>query len=124
MSSELLHQSDTYEIIGASMEVLNTMGHGFHEKPYENALAVELGLRGIKCEQQRKFPILYKSRLVGEFIPDIVAFERIVVDAKTVDSIGNSEKGQMLNYLKVTGLKVGLIINFRHATLEHLRVVL
>ena len=123
MKDELLYQDETYEIIGAAMEVLNTLGHGFHEKPYENALAVELKMRGIDCEQQRKFPILYKKRLVGEFIPDIIVLNKIVIDTKTVDSIGNSEAGQMLNYLKVTGFRLGLIINFRHAKLEHRRIL-
>ena len=124
MKGELLYHDETYKIIGAAMEVLNTLGHGFYEKPYENALAVELKLRDIECQQQRKFPILYKGQFVGEFIPHIIALKKIVVDAKIVDSIGNSEKGQMLNYLKVTGYRLGLIINFKHPRLEHQRILL
>ena len=124
MKSELLYQHETYEIIGAAMEVLNTLGHGFHEKPYENALAVELKMRGIDCAPQRKSPILYKQRLVCEFIPDIIAFKKIIIDTNTVESIGNSEKGQMLNYLKVTGYRLGLVINFKHSKLEHQRILL
>ena len=124
MSDDLLYREDSYEIIGAAMEVLNSLGHGFHEKPYENALAIELRLRGIECEQQRKFPILYKGRFVGEFIPDIIVLDKIVIDTKTVDTIGNSETGQMINYLKVSGCRVGLIINFKHPKLEHKRIVL
>ena len=124
MDQGLIYKEETYEIIGAAMEVLNTLGRGFHEKPYENALAIELKMRGIECSQQRKFPILYKGRTVGEFIPDIIVLDKIVIDTKTVDSIGNSEKGQMINYLKVTGLRLGLVINFKYAKLEHQRVLL
>jgi GxxExxY protein len=106
------------------MEVLNVLGHGLLEKPYENALVVEFGLQGIPCEQQKKFDVDYKGHTVGEYIPDLICFDRIVVDTKTIDNIGDHELGQMLNYLRITGLKVGLIINFKRARLEWKRVVL
>ncbi len=113
----------TREILGAAMEVLNGLGHGLLEKPYENALVVELGLRGIPVRQQARFDVEYKGVKVGEYVPDLIA-AKIVVDAKVIDRITNHELGQMLNYLKITGLKVGIILNFRRARLEWKRVSL
>lgn len=120
----LIHEQDTRQIIGRAMEVLNTLGHGLLEKPYENAIAVEFGLRNIPYRQQARFDVAYKNTKVGEYVPDLIAFDRIVVDTKVIDLITNHEIGQMLNYLKITGLKVGLILNFRHARLQCKRVVL
>lgn len=120
----LIHEQETRQIIGRAMEVLNTLGHGLLEKPYENAIAVEFGLRNIPYRQQARFDVVYKNTKVGEYVPDLIAFDRIVVDTKVIDLITNHEIGQMLNYLKITGLKVGLILNFRHARLQCKRVVL
>ncbi|MBU0664515.1 MAG: GxxExxY protein [Proteobacteria bacterium] len=106
------------------MEILNTLGHGLLEKPYENALVVEFGLRGIPFKQQPRFNVLYKSVKVGEYIPDLIVFDQVVVDTKTVDCIIYHEKGQILNYLKITGLRVGLVLNFKYAKLHWDRVVL
>ncbi len=106
------------------MEVLNELGHGFIEKPYENALVVEFGCRQIPFRQQSRYDILYKGVNVGTYIPDLIAFESVVVDTKVIDRITDHEIGQMLNYLKLSGLKVGLIINFKRAKLEWKRVVL
>ena len=122
--SKLLFAAETEEIIGASMEVINVLGHGLLEKPYENALAVELKLRGIPFTQQPQFDVVYKGIQVGLFVPDLIVRNRVVVDTKTIDRIGDHEKGQMLNYLGLTGLRVGLIINFKRAKLAWERVVL
>jgi len=121
---KLIYAEDTEAVIGAAMEVMNVLGHGLMEKPYENSLAVEFGLRGIAFEQQPEFKVMYKSVRVGLYIPDLVVRGRIVVDAKTIEHIGEHEKGQMLNYLRLTGVKVGLIINFKRAKLEWKRIVL
>lgn len=123
-TSKLLFAAETEEIIGASMEVINVLGHGLLEKPYENALAVELTLRGIPFTQQPQFDVVYKGIQVGLFVPDLIVRNRVVVDTKTIDRIGDHEKGQMLNYLGLTGLRVGLIINFKRAKLTWERVVL
>ena len=114
----------TREIIGCSFEVLNELGHGLLEKPYENALGVEFGLRGIVYQQQFHYDVMYKDVVVGEYIPDLIVADKVVVDTKVVDHITDHEIGQMLNYLKITGLKVGLIINFKKARLEWKRIVL
>jgi len=114
----------TEQILGSAMEVLNTLGHGLLEKPYENALVVEWKLRDIPFRQQPRFPVLYKGNKVGEYIPDLIVDDQVIVDIKVVEKLGNHEYGQMINYLKITGLQVGLIINFRFAKLQWKRVVL
>jgi len=121
---ELLWKEEVFQIVGCAMEVLNTLGHGLLEKPYENALVVEFGLRGIPFKQQPRFDVIYKGVKVGDYIPDLIAFEKIVVDAKTIDRITDVERGQILNYLKITQLKVGLILNFKKPKLEWERMVL
>lgn len=113
-----------YQIIGCSMEVLNEVGHGLREKTYERALCCEFDLQGVTYSQQAVFPVEYKGEKIDEYIPDLVVEGRIVVDTKTIEGIGKDEIGKMLNYLKITKLKVGLIINFKNAKLEWKRVVL
>ena len=122
--TKLLLKEQVFRIVGAAMDVLNEVGHGFHEKPYENALVVEFGLRGMPHRQQPSFPMSYKGREIGLFIPDIVAFDAVVVDAKVIDRITDLERGQMLNYLKITKLRVGVILNFKNPKLEWERIVL
>ena len=105
---ELLLHKEVYAVVGCAIEVLNVRGHGLHEKIYENCLSVEFRLRGISYNQQERHQVLYKGELVGEYIPDLVVHER----------------GQMLNYLRITALPVGIILNFKHARLEWERLVL
>jgi len=118
------HSELTFAIIGAAMEVLNAIGHGPHEKPYENALVVELGLRKLALAQQDRFAVQYKGVIVGEFIPDLIVGQAVVVDTKVIEAITDWERGQMLNYLRVTKLRVGLILNFRRPRLEWERLIL
>ena len=117
-------KEETHAIIGCAFEVLNEIGHGLNEKLYENSLVVEFKRRSIAFDQQRRFEVLYKGEHVGEFIPDLIAYGKIVVDAKCVDRITDHERGQMRNYLRITRLPVGLILNFKHAKLEWERIVL
>lgn len=122
--SKLLLKAETEKLIGFSFEVLNEVGHGLNEKIYENSLVVLFKRNGIAFDQQRRFPVLFRGELVGEFIPDLIAFGSVIVDTKVIDRITDHERGQMLNYLRITKLRVGLIINFKHARLEWERVVL
>jgi len=119
-----LYKEETHRIIGCAFEVLNTLGHGLLEKPYENALVVEFKQQAVPYTQQPRFPVIYKSVQVGEYVPDLIVFNKIIVDTKVIESIGNNEKAQIINYLKITGLKVGLLLNFKHAKLEWERIVL
>ncbi|MSU23514.1 MAG: GxxExxY protein [Opitutus sp.] len=120
----LMLKDEVYRIVGAAFAVLKELGHGLHEKPYENALVVEFGLLGRPCEQQRRFPVIYKTVQVSEYVPDLIAFGTVIVDAKVIDGITDHERGQMLNYLRISRLHVGLILNFKRAKLEWERVVL
>jgi len=121
---DLMFSTETEQIIGAAMEVLNVLGHGLLEKPYENALAVEFRLRSIPFQQQPQYEVMYKDVRVGVYVPDLIVHGCVVVDTKVIDRISNHEKGQMLNYLGLTGHRVGLILNFKRARLEWQRVVL
>ncbi len=80
--SKLLLKEEVYQIVGSAIEVLNEMGHGLHEKPDENALVVEFGIRRILFQQQANFDVLYKRHKVGLFVPDLIAFGSVVVDAR------------------------------------------
>lgn len=112
-----LLKEETHQIIGCAFQVLNEVGHGLYEKIYENALVVEFGLQNIPCEQKRRFDVLYKKQPVGFYVPDLIAFGQVVVDTKTIEKITDEERGKMLNYLKIAGLRVGLVLNFKHPRL-------
>lgn len=114
----------THEVIGSAFEVLNTLGNGLLEKPYENALLIELESRNVSVEQQKSFPVLYKTHEVGFYIPDLIAGNNVIIDTKVIDKITNIERAQMLNYLKITKLQIGLILNFKRPKLEWERLIL
>ncbi len=123
-AEELLLKDEVFQIVGCAIEVLNTLGHGLVEKPYENALVVEFLLRKIPFRQQPSFDVLYKGHKIGLFVPDLIAFDSVVVDTKIIDQITDHERGLMLNYLRITGLRVGVILNFKHSKLEWQRIAL
>jgi GxxExxY protein len=111
-----------YEVVGCAMRVHNALGPGLREKPYENALVIDLEGSGFKAESQRAYPIFYLEHAVGECIPDITVNRELLFDAKSLDSIGENEQAQMLNYLRISRIELGLIINFRNPKLEWQRV--
>ena len=121
---KLLLKDEVYEVVGSAIEVLNGIGHGLHEKPYENALVVEFGIRKIPTKQQASFDVFYKGCKVGLFVPDLIVYDQVVVDAKVIDRITDVERGQMLNYLRITKLRVGVFLNFKNPKLEWERIVL
>src|SRR5438093_4747329 len=123
-AEELLLKDEVFQIVGCAIEVLNTLGHGLVEKPYENALVVEFLLRKIPFRQQPPFDVVYKGQKIGLFIPDLIAFDSLVVDTKVIDQITDHERGLMLNYLRITGLRVGVILTFKHPKLEWQRIAL
>ena len=123
-SDNFILGEETGAIIGCAIEVVNQLGHGLLEKPYENALTVEFGLRGIPCRRQPKYNVFYKNIQVGEYIPDLIVFDEIVVEVKTIKKITNHEVGQVLNYLRLTGLRVGIILNFKYSRLQWRRLIL
>ncbi|NVM25724.1 MAG: GxxExxY protein [Desulfobacterales bacterium] len=114
----------TYLINGAIFEVNRELGAGFLEKVFENALLVELIRRGIKAESQVPIKVKYKGVEVGEYYADIVVENQVIVEIKAVDSLQKIHEAQLLNYLKATGYKIGLLVNFTHPKAEVKRFVL
>ena len=123
-AEKLLLKDEVFRLVGCAIEVLNTLGHGLVEKPYENALVVEFLLRKIPFRQQPSFDVVYKGHKIGLFVPDLIAFNSVVVDTKIIDQITDHERGLMLNYLRITGRHVGVILNFKHSKLEWQRIAL
>jgi GxxExxY protein len=123
-TQKLLLKDEVFQVVGCAIEVLNTLGHGLVEKPYENALVIEFLLRKIPFKQQPSFDVLYKSHKIGLFVPDLIVFDALVVDTKIIDKITDHERGLMLNYLRITALGVGVILNFKHRKLEWERIAL
>jgi len=121
---KLLFKNEVYQIVACAIEVLNPLGHGIVEKPYENALVVEFRIGQIPFRQQPVFDVLYKENKVGLFVPDLIAFDAVVIDTKVIDRITDHERGLILNYLCITKLRVGVILNFKHRKLEWERIVL
>jgi GxxExxY protein len=114
----------TYKIIGCAMRVHNELGPGLREKPYENALCIDLREQGLSVEQQRAFPITYHGNVVGDCAPDVVVERTVIVEVKSVDALGESEMAQMLNYLRIAKMTLGLVINFKPPKIDVKRVVL
>jgi GxxExxY protein len=117
-TEKLLLKEEVFQVFGCAIEVINTLGHGLVQKPYENALVIEFSLREIPFKQQPSYDVLYKTHKIGLFIPDLIVFDALVVDTKVIDKITDHERGLMLNYLRITGLRVGIILNFKHSKLE------
>lgn len=114
----------TYTINGAVFEVNRVLGPGFLEKVYENALLIELNKRGLKAESQVPIKVLYKKDMVGEYIADLLVEKKVIIEIKTVETLDNVHEAQLLNYLKATGIHVGLLVNFKHPKAEIKRMVL
>ena len=114
----------TYAINGAIFEVNKILGTGFLEKVYENALLYELNNRGLKSLCQAPITVNYKGQCVGEYFADILVEDRVIIELKTAEKIEKIHEAQLLNYLKVTGIQVGLLVNFRHPKAEIKRLVL
>lgn len=108
----LKYQATTQVIIQAFYAVYNSLGHGFLEKVYENALAIELRSRGLNVTQQAAIKVRYAGQVVGEYYSDLLVENCIIVELKAVDALADEHFAQLLNYLKATGIEVGLLLNF------------
>ncbi len=112
----------TYAIIGAAMEVQNILGRGFLEAVYHEAIAVELSRRDIPFRRECAFPVRYKDEILPcQYRADLVAFDNVLIELKALPRLTGTEEAQILNYLKVSGLKKGLLINFGVSRLEYKR---
>ena len=114
----------TYAIIGAAMEVHRHLGCGFLESVYQEAFALELDKRVIPYSRELKFPVIYKGqRLANQYQPDFICFREVVVELKALGRLSSVEHAQLINYLKVTGYRIGLLLNFGARSLEKRRFV-
>ena len=111
--SELLLKDEVYAVAGAAMEVYYQLGSGFLEPVYQQALEIELGRRRIPFEAQKPLKLFYKDvELRKEYIPDFICYEQIIVEIKSLERLTNIETAQLINYLKITKMHVGVLINF------------
>lgn len=114
----------TYEIRGALFEVNKVLGPGFLEKVYEKALLIELQNRGLKAESQAPIKVMYKDKPAGEYFADVLVEGKVIVELKTVESLDKNHEAQLLNYLKASGIQIGLLVNFKNPKVEIKRMVL
>jgi GxxExxY protein len=115
----ILHADLTDKIIAAAYDVHNQLGFGFSEKVYENAMTIKLSSKGIRSSQQVPINVYFEGKLVGEYFADILVEDTVIVELKAVAGLAKAHEAQLINYLKATGKKVGLLINFG----EKLKVV-
>ncbi|MHC5095711.1 MAG: GxxExxY protein [Planctomycetota bacterium] len=120
---ELIHKELVYEVVGCAMKVHRELGYSFLEKVYENSMMVLLNKKSIKAKQQFPVPVHFENVIVGEYFADFMIEDKILVELKTVEKIANVHFAQVLNYLKATGIKLGLLINFGPRKLEYERIV-
>ena len=120
----LLYSDLTYSINGAAFHVYNKLGHGFLEAVYQEALEIEFQRRGIPYEREKDFTIMYKGeKLDQKYIADFVCYGKIVVELKAVDEILPVHKAQVINYLAITGYKLGMLVNFNAQKIKVERIV-
>jgi GxxExxY protein len=124
--SNLLLKDEVYAIIGAAMEVYNQLGPGFLEPVYQEAMEIETHERKIPSLSQHEIPIVYKGKRLKKFyVADLLCYDQVIIELKTLDRLTSREVAQLINYLKATGLLVGVLINFgAHPGLEWKRIVL
>jgi len=119
----LIHEELSKKIIGAAMTVLNELKPGLDEKLYENALVIELRERGHSVNQQKAYNVQYKGHQIGRLIPDLIVDDLVIADPKVVSAFNETHLAQMTGYLALTGLRLALLLNFKHAKLQWKRVV-
>jgi GxxExxY protein len=120
---ELQHKEVTEQILGACFEVFRELGYGFLEKVYQRAMKVELELRGLTAETEADIQVRYKGRVVGDYRADLLVNGCVLVELKVAPALDTRDEAQLLNELKATGIKVGLLINFGRQKAEFRRFV-
>ena len=122
---ELLYKDEVYAIIGAAMEVYNNLGPGFLEAVYQEAMEIEIASKKIPVLPEQKLYIDYKGKPLKKYYEaDLICYEKIIVEIKAIDKLTSREEAQILNYLKATGMRVGILVNFgAHQNLEWKRMV-
>ena len=120
---DILYKEESFNIVGAAMEVHRIIGCGFTEPIYQEALEEEFKLRGIPYQREKVLHVTYKGKILSkDFRPDFICYDKIIVELKAVDDLVDEHYSQVYNYLKATGLQLGLLINFGKKSLYHKRV--
>ena len=112
MTENLIFAEESYAIRGAIYEVYKVLGNGYLEEVYQHALEEELKIRQIPFVAQRPMKVFYKGRNCGVYIPDFICYDKIIVELKSVDRLHDSHRAQVMNYLRTTKFKLGLLVNF------------
>lgn len=120
---DFLYGDVTRQIIGAAFEVFKVLGYGFLEKVYENALVEELKVRQVSVQQQHPIEVVYKGKVVGEYYADVFVEGKVIVELKAEKEYNERHEAQLLNYLKATGIRVGLLLNLGQKKCQHKRLV-
>ena len=115
---DLIFKEEFFKIKQACIEVRKNLGNGFLEKVYENALRIELELLGFIVKTQTKLNVIYKEEIIGDYCADIIVDDKIIIELKCVSRITDIHKAQLLNYLKATDFKLGILINFPNDKLD------
>jgi GxxExxY protein len=125
MMADLLFKDESYALVGACFEVYNAMGQGFLEAVYQESLEIELGLRGIPFVALPQLQLTYKGYVLKKtYQPDLTCFGQIIVELKALSDLADEHRSQVHNYLKATGLRLGLLVNFGHKSkLQYERIV-
>jgi GxxExxY protein len=121
--AELLHRDLTKDIIDSAFNVHNALGCGLLEKVYGNALAWDLTVKKRNVFPQKEFRVVYLEKEVGAYYADLVVEDKVIVEVKSVDKLDDVNRAQLLNYLRISGVRVGLLINFARPKLEYERLV-
>lgn len=124
MEDKIVYRDLSYKIVGLAIQVRKELGFGFLEKVYENALMVLFRENGIRAEQQVPIKVTFHGQIIGDYIADILVDDSIIIELKAADKIIPIHKAQVLNYLKATGLKLAILLNFGKYSLEHERLVM
>jgi len=124
IGKDIVYKDLSYKIIALALEVHNELGCGFLEKVYENALMILLDREGIPARQQSPANVYFQEKIVGQYFADILVDNKLILELKTVDIIANIHIAQVLNYLRATGIKLGLVLNFGKPKFEYKRLVL
>jgi GxxExxY protein len=124
MKNDIIYKELSYKIVGLAMEVHNVLGYGFLEKVYENSLMTLLRKAEIKVQQQAPIDVYFEGGVVGKYCADILAEDKIILELKATDQILGVHRAQALNYLKATGKRLAIIINFGKSKLEYERLAL
>ena len=125
LAQPIIYKEESYDLIGACMEVHKTLGCGFLEPVYQEALSIEFSKRGVPFIREAGLEISYKGqKLNKQYTADFICYDKIIIEVKALSQLNTEHIAQTLNYLKITGFSLGLLINFGTKTLQHKRLVL